>query len=226
MKKGSAVLWVFFGGVVAASASFGVAACSSSSGPIDNSIVPGPDSSKQADTSSNNPDTSVDPDAGVNPDSGSCANPPKLFAPSTKGIFCPYSKNPDGGAGAEYCTVGTQDCCLSPSTDAGPSVCAKIGACPSTDAVWACSAPEECGKQGLVCCLTAGPVEADPACTGYQKTKGFNNTRCTTAQACSGMIDAGKFVDNQYVVCTKQADCTTGTCTAIKTSGTSIGVCL
>ncbi len=224
MKKGSALVWIFGGGVALASVGFGVVACSSNPSLVDNT-VPGPDSSTNKDTSNNtNPDTSVDPDAGPGPDGSiGCANPPKLFPPSMKGMYCPFSFS--GDAGSAYCKVGTQKCCLSPSADAGPSTCtANATACPMNDAVWACSAPEECN--GGVCCLTAGPTEADPNCAGYMKTKGFNNTRCTTAQACMGTIDAGKFVDNQYVVCTKQADCAMGTCTAIKTTGTSIGICM
>ncbi len=223
MKKSSAFIWIFGGGVAVASAGFGMVACTSSS-PIDSTIVPGPDGSKK-DTGGNNPDTSIDPDGNVNPDSSmGCAKPPMLFPPSMKGLYCPFSKS--GDAGSAYCTVGSQVCCLSPSAEAGASVCAaNANACPMGDPIWACSAPEEC-PMGNVCCLTAGPTVADPNCTGFLKTKGFNNTRCATAQACTGTIDAGKFVDNQYVACTKQADCTTGTCTAVKTSGTSIGICM
>jgi hypothetical protein len=221
---GRAWIWAFGGGVTLASAGLLVVACSSSPAPIDNPL-PTLDGSK-ADTSNNTPDTSiVNPDGGTLDSAVACANPPKLFAPSTKGIYCPYSKGVDGGA--QYCTVKTEVCCLSPSNDAGPSTCAaNANACPQADAVWACSAPEECNVANPVCCLTAGPLEADPNCAGFQRTKGFNNTRCTTAQACAGTIDAGKFIDNQFVACTKQADCATGTCTPIKTSGTSFGVCL
>jgi hypothetical protein len=227
MFAGSGIKWIFGGGIAIASASFGIVACSSSPAITDNTVVPGPDSSVKTDSGNNNPDTSVDPDAGnPNPDGSSgCLNPPKLFPPSMKGLYCPFSAS--GDAGSSYCKVGTEKCCVSPSADAGPSVCtASNTACPGKDAVWACAAPEECGGQNPVCCLTAGPTEPDPNCAGYTKTKGFNNTRCTTAQACSGMIDAGKYIDNQYVVCTKQADCAMGTCTAIKTSGTSIGICM
>jgi hypothetical protein len=77
-----------------------------------------------------------------------------------------------------------------------------------------------------VCCLTAGPVEADPNCSGYQKTKGFDSTTCVAAGKCTGTVMIGKYTDNLTVVCEAQADCQTGTCTAVKTSGTSIGLCL
>ncbi len=219
--RNKTIAWIFFGGSVVASAAFGIAACSSD--PVNN-VVPGPDGSVKdtgtSDTNNNPPDTSpLD-------DSGACANPPKLFPPSSKGLYCPYSKDPDGGVTA-YCKVGSEVCCLS-GVDAGPSTCqADPSACPTNSSPWACSAPEECADAGApVCCLTAGPVGPDPKCLPYQKTKGFNNSRCTTAQVCTGTVDAGKFVDNQYVVCTKQGDCTTGTCTAVKTVGTSIGLCL
>ncbi len=217
------LVWVICGGSMVASAAFGVVACSSSPTPFDNTVLPGSDASK--DTSANNPDTAGNDSAPPQDDGGgSCTNPPKLFPPSSKGLYCPYSKSGDAGTTA-YCTVGSQVCCIS-SVDAGtPSTCVS-GSCAPGEASWACSAPEECTGGGQVCCLTSGPVGPDPKCVPYQKTKGFNNTRCTTAQACSGLIDAGKYQDNQYIVCTKQADCATGTCTAIKTIGTSIGVCL
>jgi hypothetical protein len=167
-------------------------------------------------------------DSGPTADGG-CASPPALFPPKADGgIYCPYSKDfsIDGGKAA-YCNVGTEVCCLSPSSDAGLSTCkANSTACPAGDHVWACSAPQECGG-GQVCCLTSGPVEPDPKCSGYQKTKGFFSTRCAAAAECTGTVEAGSFIDNQYIACEAQADCPTGkTCTAVKTSGTSIGVCL
>jgi hypothetical protein len=225
MKQMRMTMW-FAVGCGAASATLGVVACSASAAPIDDgSTTVTPDASKPdsyiAPSGQDSGTTPPDPgtDAGA---SGTCASPPKLYPPSSKGIYCPYSAS--GDAGSQYCKIGSQVCCLSPSSDAGPSTCAS-GSCPPADSPWACAAPEECGG-GQVCCLVAGPVGADPNCSGYQKTKGFANTHCVAASACTGTVDAGKYTDNQYVVCTKQADCASGTCTAIKTSGTSIGVCL
>jgi hypothetical protein len=79
----------------------------------------------------------------------------------------------------------------------------------------------------MVCCLQAGPLEADLKCSGYQKTKGFRSTTCTSAGQCTGTADAGKFTDTLYIACEQPSDCPQGkTCTAVKTTGTSIGVCL
>ena len=227
MTKGSKFVWAFGGAVALASASFGVVACSSTT-TNGGDPVPGPDASKADTGGGTTPDSSVVvPEGGNIEAGGGCASPPQLFKPSAKGLYCPFSKNPDGGTGAAYCTANSQVCCVSPSADAGSSVCAaNQGACPAADSLWQCSAPQECGGGTPVCCLTAGPLEADPNCAGFQKTKGFYATTCTTAQACTGTVDAGKYIDNQYVVCEQQSDCTTGTCTPLKTSGTSIGLCL
>jgi hypothetical protein len=158
---------------------------------------------------------------------GTCTNPPALFPPGDAGLYCPYDYGPDGG-GAAHCKTGTEMCCLSPSSDAGSSVCEAVGAsCTQAGfGVWQCSSPAECPGATPVCCLTAGPPEADPNCSGYQKTKGFDSTTCMAAGKCTGTVVVGKYTDNLMVVCETQADCTTGTCTAVKTSGTSIGLCL
>jgi hypothetical protein len=141
------------------------------------------------------------------------------------GVFCPFGKTDAGKS--EYCTANAQVCCLSPSTDAGSSTCSAPGTCASGFAEWACAAPQECAGSGVVCCLQAGPLEADPKCSGYQKTKGFNSTTCMPSAKCTGTVDAGKVTDTLYVACEAQGDCPQGkTCTAIKTSGTDIGVCL
>ena len=48
-----------------------------------------------------------------------------------------------------------------------------------------------------------------------------------SAAQCTGTIDAGKFTDTLFVACEQPSDCPQGkTCTAVKTTGTSIGVCL
>ncbi len=153
-----------------------------------------------------------------------CTSPPKLFPPTEAGVFCPFGRTDAGKA--EYCTPITDVCCLSPSADAGDSVCSKPGSCPTGFATWACSSPKECGGNE-VCCLQAGPLEPEPKCPGYQRTKGFSSITCVPSAKCTGTVDAGKFVDDLYVACETPADCPQGkTCTAIKTTGTSIGVCL
>lgn len=124
--------------------------------------------------------------------------------------------------------ANTQVCCVSPTADAGSSTCNAPGACATGLESWACASPQECaGGSGVVCCLQAGPLEADLKCSGYQKTKGSNSTNCMPTAKCTGMVDAGKVTDTLDVACEAPADCPQGkTCTAIKTTGTSIGVCL
>lgn len=208
-----------------ASASIGIAACSSTTNDV-TPVVPGPDGAK-ADTSSPGVDSGPLPEASDQDTSvAPCANPPKLYAPSDAGVYCPYSKS-DASA-TQYCAPGSQVCCLAPIDDAGgssPSVCQQ-GPCATNWRAWACASPSECPTPGDVCCLTAGPVEADPKCAGYQKTKGFDNTACIPAAKCTGTVMIGKYTDNLTVVCAQQSDCKTGTCTAVKTTGTSIGLCL
>jgi hypothetical protein len=224
--KRKEVIWILGSAAVVTAATLGVAACSSDpttpyagldSGKPDTSVN---DSSKP-DTStsdSSNPDTSTS-DAG-------CASPPKLFPTKDGGdVFCPFGKTDAGKS--EYCKPTTQVCCISPSSDAGSSTCSAPGSCTTGWPSWACSAPSECAGSGVVCCLQAGPLEADPNCSGYQKTKGFTSTTCMASAKCTGTVDAGKFTDTLFIACEQPSDCPQGkTCTAVKTTGTSIGVCL
>jgi hypothetical protein len=222
--------------LAACSALGGVAACSSSTTPetttTTDASTSSVDGSKGTGTDSGgNPGTDAGTDPGTDSGGSTCATPPALFEPTDAGLYCPYDYGPDGG-GAAHCKVGTQICCLSPSTDAGSSVCSASSATPTCAAagfqVWQCSSPAECAgnANGTTCCLTAGPVEADPNCSGFQKTKGFDSTTCTTPAKCTGTVTVGAFTDDLTVVCEKQSDCATGTCTPIKTSGTAIGACL
>lgn len=176
------------------------------------------------------PDTSTDsgtPDT-TTPDAG-CVSPPKLFPVKADAgdFYCPFAAKTDGGK-STYCTDTTQVCCLSPSSDAGSSTCVAQGACTTAGwSTWGCSAPQDCPGSNMACCLQAGPLEADLKCAGYQKTKGFGASTCMSAAACTGTVDAGKGTDNLYVACEQPSDCPQGkTCTAVKTTGTSIGVCL
>lgn len=219
--------WIFAGGAVVASSVCGLVACSSDSTPINNF---GPDSSVKdsgggGDTSM--PDTGMmGNDSGGGDGGGGCTTPPMLYPPSDAGVYCPYSKT--GDAGSLHCKPQSEVCCIQPVNDAGtsdPSTC-QTGTC-STGTAWACSSPVECGGGSNVCCLVAGPLEADPKCSGFQKTKGFAGTSCKAAASeCMGTVMVGKYTDNQYIVCEQPSDCTTGTCTAVKTTGTSIGLCL
>jgi hypothetical protein len=161
--------------------------------------------------------------------SGSCAKPPALHVPvADGGVYCPYSFNDATDSGIQYCSGATPQCCVSPSSDAGPSDCEAVGACASsTSTVWQCSAPSDCaGTAGNVCCIISGPLEPDTACSGYQKTKGLDSITCMPAADCTGPIEAGAYLDTHYVACEQQSDCTTGTCTPVFTSGSPIGVCL
>ena len=184
-------------------------------------------------------------DGGTTPMDAACAKPPALHAPSDAGIYCPYSFNDATDSGIQYCARGTQQCCVSPSTDAGISDCENIGSCSNaTFKAWQCSAPSDCAGATtdggadagpVVCCLISGAVGADSNCSGYQKTKGLDSVTCMAASACQGPITVGAFMDVHYVACEKQSDCDQtassfggdgGTCTAVKTSGTPIGLCL
>jgi hypothetical protein len=249
------------GGVALAFGAMVVAACSSST---PSAVVPpaggdaGPQQS-QGDSGNNNtnPDSgnnNTNPDSGnnTNPDSGTggdsgstaCAKPPALHVPEADGgVYCPFSYNNVTDAGIQYCSGATPQCCVSPASDAGPSDCEAVGACAnSTFKTWQCSAPSDCagypvdgGGEPVVCCLISGPVEADPTCTGHQKTLGLDSVACAPASQCVGPITVGKYMDVHYVACEQQSDCTAsaaafggdgGTCTAVKTSGTPIGLCL
>lgn len=225
--------------LVSASAALGIAACSSSS-----TTATGPDTTGDSGGSGNVDSGSgggevdggggggnVDGGGGgTDSGGGTCMTPPKLFPPKPDGgMYCPFSNGGDGGT--KYCKTPAQMCCLSPSADAGPSDCEAVAAaCTNTAfSTWECSAPSECAGNaaGPVCCLIAGPLEPDPNCSGYQKTKGFDATKCMAAGKCTGTVVVGKYTDNQTIVCEAQADCPAGTtCTAVKTSGTSIGLCL
>lgn len=249
----------FVAGAVAATfAGMTVVACSSD----DSSNNSHPDASTNADTGattmpaqdagSTTPPTdsgSTTPptDSGSTTPDAACAKPPSLHAPSDAGIYCPYSFNDATDSGIQYCARGTQQCCVSPSTDAGISDCENLGACAnSTFKTWQCSAPSDCagvavdggadgGNGPVVCCLISGKVGADPNCSGYQKTKGLDSVTCMAASACQGDITIGAYPDTHYVACEKQSDCDQtassfggdgGTCTPVKTSGTPIGLCL
>ncbi len=234
------------------------------SGDDDSGLVTGDDDSGSSDSGgddggSGSGDSGKDSGAGL--DSGSDAavdagcKPSSLHVPIPDGgVYCPYSFNDAIDAGIQYCANGTQQCCLSPGADAGPSICQAFdgtgvafnggkGGCGAQYlGAWQCSSPADCETAGpqlpidggaptsgaLVCCLAGGALQSESAtCSTVQKTH-FGGTSCQPASACTGTITIGTFVDPLYIACEQQSDCplVTQTCTPIFTTGTPIGVCL
>jgi hypothetical protein len=229
IMKISTIALVLGSAVVTCAAGAGVAACSSSSGTGEPT---GNYDSGAADTSTGDAgaqDSAPNGDSSSDSSTADAACAPTLHVSSPDGgIYCPFSKDftVDGGEYA-YCTTGTQSCCLSPSSDAGLSTCETTGSCPTGFSQWQCAGPEDCVGTNNVCCLTSGPTESSTTCTGTLKTEGFDNTRCTTAGECTGTVEAGMYTDDQFITCEQQSDCPSGkTCTAVKTTGTPIGLCL
>jgi hypothetical protein len=231
--KISTIALVLGSALITCSAGAGLAACSSSSATGEPST--GTDSGADTSTGTDGgmlQDSAPGTDSMTTGDTSTTADAacaPALHASSPDGgIYCPFSKDftVDGGSYA-YCTNGTQECCLSPSSDAGLSVCATTGNCATGFSPWECGGPEDCiDPANPVCCLTAGPTEMSTSCPGTDKTEGFDGTHCTTAAICTGQVEAGMYVDNQFVTCESTADCPAGkTCIAVKTTGTAIGVC-
>ncbi|MGO8992684.1 MAG: hypothetical protein ACLQVI_05110 [Polyangiaceae bacterium] len=242
------------GAVVAALSGMAVAACSNSTSPIsgtgeDSGTQPATDSGTQPTTDSGTP--TGDSGNGV-----TCGKPPEFFAPvADGGIYCPYSFNDATDAGVQYCgadttsgqNAGLTQCCVSPSTDAGPSVCQAPGTCTqSTATIWQCSGSSDCanyypntdgGGGPVVCCLVAGKIRPEPSTDshpGCTSTEGLDSVTCQAASTCTGTVVVGTYTDYNYIACQTQNDCiaTTangndgGTCTGVYSSGSPIGLCL
>jgi hypothetical protein len=167
------------------------------------------------------PEAGPQPDGGGGVDGGGgdaaadCGTPAKLFPPTADGgIFCPFS-GPPGGKNVSC--LDTEQCCEN-AKGAGVSTCAPKGSvCPVAGAtVWECEDPSSC-PTGQKCCAhssAAGtPVTVGNDTCGPFLSK-FSGTKC--AAACA---------TGELVVCEQQSECTTGTCTAVKPKGNSIGVC-
>jgi hypothetical protein len=156
------------------------------------------------------PDTgpgSAEADAGV-----SC-HPPTLHPPTAGvGVYCPYSAV-DGGRDLS-CATATQQCCETPSDDAGPSTCVQAGStCPAAGStVWQCEDPSNC-PTGQVCCAAA-TLEQDTSCGYFRAAPGFQGTHC--AASCAA---------GELTICEQQSECATGTCTPFRAVGNSVGVC-
>lgn len=248
MKNLSSLL-ILSGALALSAASVGLVACSSSSN--NNPPAGGNDASSSQDansTSNNDAGSTSNTDANTSTGDSAvgpvCPAAPELYPSTDAGLYCPFSYV--GDAGAQHCAYGSQMCCLSPATDAGPSDCEAIGsACanPSFN-LWQCASLSDCagydgGGEPAVCCLTAGPAVTtnDAGCPTTYKTEGFDGMKCVAASACPGgtttMVpkpgDAGTYTDYFYNVCESNADCIAmdagSTCTPIKTSGTGIGTC-
>lgn len=219
MRIGRRVLVVVAAGISGAAFSF-LVACSSS----DDTSTPVPTvDAAHPTTDSSSPGTdsaSPEGDAGGGGDAASeCGTAAKLH-PVTAGadggnLYCPFSSNDAGKT--EYCTTDEQ-CCETP-TGTSPSTCETKGStCPVTGStVWECEDPSDCAASGMVCCAaastpgTAVTIGSD-SCGPYLSK--FSGTHC--AATCA---------TGELVVCEAQAACTTGTCTAVKPKGNSIGVC-
>jgi hypothetical protein len=161
------------------------------------------------------------PEAGPQPDGGGgdaaadCGKPAMLHLPTGDGgLYCPFS----GPAGMNVSCVDQTEQCCQPAKGAGLSTCAARGAaCPvANSTVWECEDPSNCAM-GQKCCGHSSA--AGTAVTVGNDTCGpflskFSGTKC--AAACA---------TGELVVCEQQSECTTGTCTAVKPKGNSIGVC-
>ncbi len=220
MNKGRFVFTLASAALLAGGALAGLDACSSSTsdGGSSSGSMTMPEGSTVKETGAGG-DSSMPPDEGGSMDAGSDCGKPASLHPNAGdgGIYCPFSA-PAGGKNV-YCKESEQ-CCE--TAKGGPvSYCvAKGTACNATaDTAWECEDPVDCaGAAGKVCCAHSGDggtvtVNTDMAC-GTQFLSKFSGTSCKTACA------AG-----ELVVCEKQADCTTGTCTAVKPKGNDIGVC-
>lgn len=167
-------------------------------------------------------DSQTHTDAGVTTDSGGqpvdagadCSKTPTLHPPAADGgIFCPFSAV-DGGKNI-YCPR-TDQCCESPKNGPPSSCVTKGTACPTAGStVWECEDPADC-PGGQKCCAhsgDAGSVTVQQDSCGPYLSK-FQGTRC--AASCAA---------GELVVCESQAECTTGTCTAVEPKANQIGVC-
>ena len=213
--------------VLFCASSLGVGAafgCGSSNNGLDGAPGPSADAGARGDGAADAaPDTSegrdaagdagtVPTDGGKVPDASSC-HPPTLHPPTgTNGVYCPFS-GVDGGRDLT-CARVTQQCCETPSDDAGASTCESVGAaCPAAGStIWECEDAVDCAS-GKSCC-GAAVVESDPVCNYLRAAPGFGGTRCKAT------CGAG-----EVVICQQQSGCTTGTCTPLRAAGNSVGTC-
>lgn len=208
--------WASVTSVVLAAA--GVWACSANNGPATSSggePTVTPDSGR--DTGSTKPPGTPPPPPNVPPGDGGtdCGKAAKLFPPKPDGgMYCPFSAAP-GGKNI-YCT-DTDTCCETPS-GTSPSTCVagKTTTCPvSGSTAWQCLDDVNC-PSGEVCCAygnDGGPVTVGSDTCGPYLSH-FGGTHC--AASCKA---------GELSVCEAQAECKTGTCTAVKPKGNDVGVC-
>jgi hypothetical protein len=219
MTKARYLSAVFASFTVAAGSLAALEACSSDNGTVATpAVTPVAEASTpKTDSSDNSPDASAGEDSSVTDAGSDCGTAPTLHpAKPDGGMYCPFSA-PTGGKNI-YCAEN-QQCCENPA-GGGVSTCEAVGtACPVAAAtVWECQDPLDCvgSASGTKCCAhsaAAGAVTVATDTCGPYLSK-FSGTHCATACA------AG-----ELQVCEKPADCTTGTCTAVKPKGNAIGVC-
>ncbi|HEY8076457.1 MAG TPA: hypothetical protein VIF62_20170 [Labilithrix sp.] len=162
-----------------------------------------------------NPPPSSGDDGGGTDGGSDCGKPAELFPPKAGAtdFYCPFAREADGGQ--IYCPLA-DTCCETPSGGAaGSCVSGKTTSCPVTGSTaWQCASPSDCGGS-MKCCavaMTGAVTVASDTCGPYLSH--FYGTVC--AASCAA---------GQLTVCEVPADCSAGTCTAVKPKGNDIGVC-
>lgn len=214
--RNKTIAWIFAGGTLAASAAFGVVACSSDNST--NNVVPGPDSSVK--DSGGSPDTSTNPPDAAPNDGGSpeCGKAPTFHPTPDAGPFCPFQQAADGGALFGDCDPIGSHCCIYSVGSKLPSTCNGANTACTADAGAAdfrCEETADCPGANAVCCM-AGSMGKDPTCGTYFGSK-VNGTTCRTGTCNQGEV---QICDNA------QATCPMGqTCQPFKTKSIEMGGC-
>jgi len=155
-------------------------------------------------------------DSGV--DAGCHKAPPSLHPETAPGVYCPFEGT---GFGAN-CTAG-EHCCEPAS---GGSACTAGGtACPAANTDWQCGAPVDCETDAgqLLCCGT-GTIDMQAPCgaiPAYPYVSGFKGSTCA-ASCDTGTFNGGMI---NFIICSQQSDCPSGTCTPIDPKGGGTGYC-
>lgn len=234
-------LAILFGGSLLAALGLVLAACST-----DNGATPVPTTGTDSGRDTKGKDSGKDP--GDDEDSGGgakdagvdCSTAPHLR--SNTGVFCFGGTGTDDGGMCSadenkvccgdakdetgkfikaYCAVATKD-------SAGGYAAGSCDFAPDAGGrEWHCSEDDQCPNAGEACCVIKGtggtPKALDdkdfPGCgTYYNGDQGFNvgGTRCRKGGTC----EAG-----ELKLCSKDADCDTGTCHPFKLANRYTGVC-
>lgn len=157
-------------------------------------------------------------DSGTADAAKECGTAPALHTTPTEGVFCPFQAD-SGAADASAACPSTpgEHCCIYPKAANKPATCNTVaqgcdGEIDAGGSDFACDEPADC-VGGQVCCLD-GIALKDPVC--YYFGSKVRQTKCRI-----GGCNAG-----ELTVCSAQADCATGTCTAMDTKGKELGVCV